>query len=290
MVDPQTAVERPPQAEQGPVELPWLVIFVHKKQVLVVGEQAEADHQRHPRREGDHEGARGGQRRAQGQPAIMTKRQQKRPAHRRQQEDRSGFGQHHQSQQQADEQRCGHRPAHPGQPDGKIQSRQRECGQHGFQYGQTAEAIEERTGDHNGQSQKRDPARSPGPQQQVAQQQIQKEESDGEPAGGLDGNPGEEEQDPLEERPDGHGRRGVEISRHVPVAEQMSANGGVAVPSLVGVLGPVKVPGRVVGKVGAQMKGMQNGKADNKDQPKSVKQTLERHCQSLFLRKTRAPL
>jgi hypothetical protein len=75
----------------------------------------------------------------------------------------------------------------------------------------------------------------------------------------------------------------------MPVAEEVGSDGGVAVPAFVGVLGPVACPWRVVRKVSAEMKGMQQGKAADEEQPEDVEPALMRYRQRLFLRENGAP-
>ena len=50
----------------------------------------------------------------------------------------------------------------------------------------------------------------------------------------------------------------------------MSPNGSVAVPAFIGVLGPVDMPGGVVGKVGCKVQGMQDGETADDDRPDGV--------------------
>src|SRR5436305_607685 len=69
-----------------------------------------------------------------------------------------------------------------------------------------------------------------------------------ESTGGREAYAGVAEEKELQERPDGKGGGGVKVSGDVPMAEEEVANGSVAVPALVGVLGPVH-PGGVVGEV-----------------------------------------
>ena len=220
----------------------------------------------------------------------MPERQQHRPAQRRQQKDGGGFGEHHQREEQANGGRSQPWAAQPGQTDGKVQGRQRERDQHWLQDGQTAEAVKEGAGDEQRQGRERHPARPARPEQQVAQQQIAEEKGDGQPARRLDRDSGKAEQHPFEEGPHRHRRRGVEVPGQVPVAEQVSANGGVAVPALIGVFGPVHEPRRVVGKIGAEMQRVQQGEAADEGQPKGVKPTFMgmRDRQNRFLHENRA--
>ena len=197
MIHPQSAVKRPPKADYRPVELPWLDVFVHKEEVLVVAQQTAAHNQRHPQAKGDGKGDDRGQGATHGQLAILPKRQQNGPSQRRQQKDCRGFGEHHQGKEQADPDRGPQRAAQPGQPDSQIQGCERERGQHRLQNGQAAEAVKKGAGDDQSQGQQRHPARPSGSKQQVAQHEIGKEEGDRQPARGLDRNSGKEEQQPL---------------------------------------------------------------------------------------------
>ena len=75
------------------------------------------------------------------------------------------------------------------------------------------------------------------------------EEADGEGARGDDADAGELEDETEEDGPDGQGDGRVEVAGDVPVASLKVADGGVAVPALIGVLGPVH-PWGVGGEVG----------------------------------------
>ena len=272
-------MERPPEADQRPVELPGLGVCVHKKEVLVVGKETQAGDQRHPKAKGN--GKSGGRRRCAAlgksngprcDSASFPKRQHDGPAQSGHEENRGGFGEHHQGEEHADPDRGPDRAAEPRQADSQIQSCQGERGQHRLQNGQPAEAVEKRAGDQHGDREQRHPARPPGPQQQVAQQQIGKEESDGQPARGLNRDPGNPEQHPLQKRPHGNGGRGIEVARQMPVPEQVGANGGVSVPALIGVLRPVHKPRRMVGEIGAEIERVQDREPGDRQQPNSVKQ------------------
>jgi len=96
---------------------------------------------------------------------------------------------------------------------------------------------------------------------------IEGEEGDGEDAegesacrGGRDA--GEAKGEELDGGPHGQSYRGIEVAFEVPVAEEIVADGGVAVPTFIGVLGPVG-PGRVVGKVGVEMKEVKEEEDDS---------------------------
>ena len=287
VVHPQAAVKRPPEADQKPRE-PWRpAVVVDEEEILEVGQEAQARHQGHPKRKAEGEAAGRGQRTTHGQlPAhpqtfsrvsgclASPEWQNQSPPQRRQKKDRSGLGEHHQGEEQADPQRGPDRAPHPRQPHGQIQSRQRERGQQRLQDCQPAEAIKERAGHHQSQGQQGHPARPAAAQKQVAQQQIGKEDPHRQSAHRLQRDAGKEEQKPLKKRP--NGRRGgrVEVSRQVPVTRQVRANRTIAPPALVGVLGRVVHPGRMVRKIGAQMKRMKQSETEDENQPKGVKPSL----------------
>ena len=97
---------------------------------------------------------------------------------------------------------------------------------------------------------------------------IESKEREGEDAerkraGGGGGDAGEAKGDPFDSGPDRQGDGGIEVALEIPVAEKVMADGGVAVPAFVGVLGPID-PGRVVGEVGGEMEEVQ-GEEDGRD-------------------------
>ncbi len=96
----------------------------------------------------------------------------------------------------------------------------------------------------------------PAAQEKPAGEQDEGEDAYGECARRSDTDAGEAEDGGLEQGPDGEGGRGVEVAGDVPVATLEVADGSVAVPAFVGVLGPVH-PGRVVGEVGPEMQGVE---------------------------------
>jgi len=90
----------------------------------------------------------------------------------------------------------------------------------------------------------------------VEGEESEGEDAEGEGAGGDGRDAGDAEGEELDGGPDGEGYGGVEVAFEVPVAEEVMADGGVAVPAFVGVLGPVG-PGGVVGEVGVEMEEVQ---------------------------------
>src|SRR5258708_25849890 len=75
--------------------------------------------------------------------------------------------------------------------------------------------------------------------------------------GGDQVDAGEAEDYRFEQRPDGKSGGRVEVSGDIPVASLEVADGGITVPTLGGVLGPVP-PGGVVRKVCVDMEGVKN--------------------------------
>ena len=96
----------------------------------------------------------------------------------------------------------------------------------------------------------------PAAEEEVGREQDEAEDGDGEGACGGETDAGEAEEGGFEQGPDGEGGGGVEVAGDVPVAALEVADGGVAVPAFVGVLGPVH-PGGVVGEVGVEMEGVE---------------------------------
>ena len=97
----------------------------------------------------------------------------------------------------------------------------------------------------------------PAAEQKIGRQEDEAKDGDSQRAGGGEVDAGEAEESRFEERPDGKGCGGVEVSGDVPVAALEVTDGPVAVPAFVGVFGPVH-PGRVIGEVGVEMEGVQN--------------------------------
>ncbi len=97
----------------------------------------------------------------------------------------------------------------------------------------------------------------PAAEQEVGGGEDEGEDGYGEAAGGDEIDAGEAKERGFEERPDGESGGGVEVAGDVPVAALEVADGSVAVPAFVGVLGPVH-PGGVVGEVGVEVKGVQD--------------------------------
>ncbi len=109
----------------------------------------------------------------------------------------------------------------------------------------------------------------PAAEQEVGRDEDEAEDGDGEGAGGGEVDAGEAEEGGFEKRPDGEGGGGVEVSGDVPVAALEVADGAVAVPAFVGVLGPVH-PGGVVGEVGVEMEGVQGEEDGGGEQEKGL--------------------
>lgn len=105
----------------------------------------------------------------------------------------------------------------------------------------------------------------PAPEQKVGREEDTGKDGDGESAGRGEVDPGEAKEDCFEERPDGEGGGGVEITGDVPVAALEVADGTVAVPAFVGIFGPVH-PGGVVGEVGVEMDGVENEECSGDDE------------------------
>ena len=78
------------------------------------------------------------------------------------------------------------------------------------------------------------------------------EDGDGEGSGSDEGDAGCEKEQGFQEGPDGERGGGVEVAGKVPVAELEVADGGIAVPAFIGVLGPVH-PGGEIGEVRGEM-------------------------------------
>jgi hypothetical protein len=110
--------------------------------------------------------------------------------------------------------------------------------------------------------------------EEVGDEQDEREDGDGESARGGEADSGEVEDESFEEGPDGQRGGGIEVSGNIPVAELEVSNGGVTVPSFVGVLGPIH-PGGVVGEVGFEVKGVQiqkdGGSAEEQDVDRAAK-------------------
>ena len=96
----------------------------------------------------------------------------------------------------------------------------------------------------------------PAVQEKPTGEQNEGKDAYGEGACGGDTDAGEAKDGGLEQRPDREGGGGVEVAGDIPVAALEVADGGVAVPAFVGVLGPVH-PGGVVGEVGLEMQGVE---------------------------------
>ena len=96
----------------------------------------------------------------------------------------------------------------------------------------------------------------PAAQEKPTGEKDEGEDADSEGSRGGDTDAGEAKDDGLDQGPDGKCGGGVEVSGNVPVAALEVADGGVAVPAFVGVLGPIH-PGRVVGEVGLEMDGVE---------------------------------
>ena len=237
------------------------------------------NHQRHPNAERRGKCPRCRRRAAHRQPPLRPKGREQRPSNGRQQKHSRGLGQHHEGEKQPDPHAYQHRPSESPEPHREIQGRQRECGQHRFQDRQPAEAVKKRTGHHKRNHKQRHPPRSARAKEPIAQDQVGKKEGHRQPPCGFNRNPGDAEQYPLEKWPHRHRRRGVEVAAQVPVPEQVGAHRRIPIPAFIGVLGPIGNPRSVVGKVRAQMKCMQNGKAANHDQPDSVCPTPGSNCQ-----------
>ena len=282
VVHPQSPMKGPPQAYNRPVELRRLDVFVHHEEVLVVAKQTRAGDHRHPRSKAHRKRACRGQRTAQRKPPLLPQRQHHRPAQRRKQKNRRRLGKHHQRKQQADPHRSPHWPPHLRQSHRQVQRAQRKRDQHRLQNCQPAEAIKERAGRHQRHGQQSRPARSAHSQQQIAQQQIGKEERDRKPPRRLHRDPGKKEQHPLQKRPHRHRRRRVEIPRQIPVAEQVRANRRIPIPTLIGIFGPVPEPRSVVGKVGSQVQRMQRRESADQNQPHRIEPAFPRHHRRRF--------
>jgi len=106
----------------------------------------------------------------------------------------------------------------------------------------------------------------PAANQEVGGEEDTGEDGDGEGAGCGEIDAGKTEESGFEKGPDGESGGGVEVAGDVPVTAQEVADGSIAVPAFVGVLGPVH-PGGVIGEVGAEMKGVksQEGGGDEEE-------------------------
>ena len=108
----------------------------------------------------------------------------------------------------------------------------------------------------------------PSPDQQPGADQDSSEGGNGERPRGYQRDAGEAEEDRLEKGPEGQGGCGVEVAVHVPVAQLVVADGGVAIPAFVGIFAPVHPLGEVW-KVRAEMDIMQGEEGRRaKKQPK----------------------
>jgi hypothetical protein len=96
----------------------------------------------------------------------------------------------------------------------------------------------------------------PAAEQEIGGKEDAGEDGDSESACGGEVDAGEAEERGFEKRPDGKGGGRVEVAGDVPVAALKVADGSVAVPAFVGVLGPVH-PGGVIGEVGVEMYGVE---------------------------------
>ena len=101
--------------------------------------------------------------------------------------------------------------------------------------------------------------------QQIGRQQNQPEDRHRKRARRHQAHAGEAEDRQLQQRPDRQRGGGVEVSGHMPGSSLQLADRRIAVPSLIGVLGPVH-PRRVVGKVGGEMQIVQREQAGREDQ------------------------
>ena len=102
---------------------------------------------------------------------------------------------------------------------------------------------------------------------------MRREDGDCKGTGSGEIDASEAEEGGFDKRPDGKCGGGVEVSGDVPVAALEVADGAVAVPSFVGVFGPVH-PGGVVGEVGVEMNGVKSQKQSGYEE-ESCLQELE---------------
>ena len=96
----------------------------------------------------------------------------------------------------------------------------------------------------------------PTAQEKPTGEQDESEDAHGESTRWGHADTGEAKDGGLNQRPNREGGRRIEVAWDVPVTALEVANGGVAVPAFVGVLGPVH-PRGVVGKVCPEMQGME---------------------------------
>ncbi len=197
---------------------------------------------------------------------------EQRPTDGREQEDGGGLGKHRQRQQHAegDGPAQGANAAGLAEQGGAAGMGRGQRGQSGTQHqqrlqdGKPGEDETERTDrqQQHGECGRKALAaaahtrRTPELHQAIADEQGKAEDRDAEEAGCRQADAGDAKENKLQHRPHGQGRGGVEVSGNVPVSEQVMADGGIAVPALIGVLGPVHPLG-VVGEVRAQVDIMQ---------------------------------
>ena len=251
-IGPQSAMKRPPEAHQAIDDAVGLFVVVDKKEVFVVDEEVEVDDQEHPQAEGNGRGAAGRHQQAEQAAPAAAELERHDPDQPRQEKQGGGLGEQHAGEDESDERGDALLIAEAWQADGEIHGAQGERQQQRLKDGEAAEGVKKRAGDEQSHGQQTDPARTALAKELVGQAQVEQEEGDGERAGSFNGDAGEEEEQPLEEGPHGDGRGGVEVARDVPVAEEVGADGGVAVPAFVGVLGPI-LPRGVIGEIRAEV-------------------------------------
>jgi hypothetical protein len=151
------------------------------------------------------------------------------------------------------------------------ESQKGEEDEHGLEDGQAGEGVTEWTDgkeeDCDFRSQRGDSAllsgkRSeslPTQQEKPTGKQDETEDTYGKGTCGGDSDASEAKDGGLNQGPNREGGRRVEVAGDVPVATLEVADGGVAVPAFVGVLGPVH-PGGVVGKIRPEMQGVETEK------------------------------
>ena len=204
-IDPDGCAQRPPEAQQRPVELRGLHIFVDEEQIFVIAEVAERDDERHPCAEGDREGncADAAQRRARWWNQV-------RRLDRVELAEASPWSQNAANMAQPI---AGSRKIavvlvsiinvkstpmaadvaigmpQPRKAHSEIECSEHQRGEHRLKNSQTAEAVEKRAGHDQSQRQQGDPPGRARPQQRVTQKEIGEEERDGQAARGFDVTP-----------------------------------------------------------------------------------------------------
>src|ERR1035438_8917415 len=109
---------------------------------------------------------------------------------------------------------------------------QKEEDERRLQDGEPAERPEKRAGSEQRDGEQRNPPLRLRADDQIRSDQIQAKENEGKQAIGGEADSGEMEDAGQERGPDGKRDGGIEVAVEIPVAGEVVADGGVAVPAL----------------------------------------------------------